>query len=83
MDKPTSCSRSLDHCPEAERAADYAVKKTFAIMGINIDEPKEVRAFQEDLNFNRTLKTFARRSLYVISGTSIATIVAYLVKLNF
>jgi hypothetical protein len=37
----------------SQEAADRAVKKVFAILGVNIDEPKEVEDFREDLRFGR------------------------------
>jgi hypothetical protein len=52
-------------CPHAENAADYAVKKTFAILGVNIDNPREVREFQESLRFGDKMRKIADKSVLV------------------
>ena len=49
------------HCEHAEAAAALAVKKTFAILGVNIDEPREVREFQESLRFADNLRKRTER----------------------
>ena len=38
------------------QSAELAVKKVFAILGVNIDEPKEVEEFRENLRFGATLR---------------------------
>ena len=42
-------SRTLapEHCPHVAEAADTAVKKVFAILGVDVDVPKEVEQFRE------------------------------------
>ena len=37
-------------------AADRAVKKVFAILGVDIDKPESVEEFREDLRFGRKLR---------------------------
>ena len=39
-----------------EAAVDSAIKKTFAILGVDIDKPESVEAFREDLRFGRKLR---------------------------
>jgi hypothetical protein len=39
-----------------EAAVDLAIKKTFAILGVDIDKPESVEAFREDLRFGRKLR---------------------------
>lgn len=65
-----SCRSRIEeeHCPEAEKAADYAVKKTFAIMGVDVDSPEAVSKFQEGLRFNQSLNSIAKKS--VLGGFS-------------
>ena len=46
-------------CDHADEAAEKAVKKTFAILGVDIDQPKEVREFQESLRFGDKLRKAA------------------------
>lgn len=38
-----------DSCPQSIQAADHAVKKVFAILGVDIDKPESVEEFREDL----------------------------------
>ena len=39
-----------------EAAVDLAIKKTFAILGVDIDKHESVEAFREDLRFGRKLR---------------------------
>ena len=43
----------------SERAADKAVKKVFAILGVDINKPESVEEFREDLRFGRKLRKLA------------------------
>lgn len=43
-------------CPESMEAADAAVKKVFAILGVDIDKPESVEEFREDLRFGKRLR---------------------------
>ena len=43
-------------CPQAGEAADHAVKKVFAILGVDIDKPESVEEFREDLRFGKRLR---------------------------
>lgn len=47
------------HCEFADAAADAAVKKTFAILGVNVDDPKDVSRFQDSLRFGERLRNLA------------------------
>jgi hypothetical protein len=48
-------SRTPD-CPHAEDSAERAVKKTFAILGVDIEDPKQVEEFRRDLRFAGDLR---------------------------
>lgn len=48
-----------DACPLAGDAADHAVKKVFAILGVDIDKPESVEEFREDLRFGKKLRKAA------------------------
>jgi len=50
-------------CRHADDAAEKAVKKTFAILGVNIDEPKEVAEFQQSLRFSDKLRKTADKGV--------------------
>lgn len=43
----------------SEDAADKAVKKVFAILGVDIDKPESVEEFREDLRFGKKLRKAA------------------------
>jgi hypothetical protein len=45
----TSCTHALE-------SAELAVKKVFAILGVDIDKPESVEAFREDLRFGKKLR---------------------------
>ena len=74
----TACEkqrRSTDHgesCPLAGDAADHAVKKVFAILGVDIDKPESVEAFREDLRFGKRLRKAADHGTLVLTGVIIA-----------
>ena len=43
----------------SEESADKAVKKVFAILGVDINKPESVEEFREDLRFGRKLRKLA------------------------
>jgi hypothetical protein len=45
--------------PECAEIADRAVRKTFAILGVNIDNPESVEEFRQDLRFGKKLRRLA------------------------
>ena len=59
-------------CPVGEKvseeAADRAVKKVFAILGVDINKPESVEEFREDLRFGRKLRKLADHGTLVIVG---------------
>ena len=52
----------------SEDAADRAVKKVFAILGVDIHKPESVEEFREDLRFGRKLRKLADHGTLVIVG---------------
>lgn len=66
------CDKEADDCPHARESAELAVKKVFAILGVDIDVPKEVEQFRENLRFGASMKRAADRGLLAIVG-AIAT----------
>ena len=44
-------------CRHAELSAKSAVKMTFAIMGVDVDVPSEVKSFQENLRFSEAMRS--------------------------
>ena len=69
-----SCPRT-DGCPHASASAEMAVKKVFAILGVDIDVPKEVEEFRENLRFGATMRRAVDKGLLAVVG-AIATAVA-------
>ena len=45
--------------PECSEIADKAVRKTFAILGVDIDNPESIEEFRQDLRFGKRLRTIA------------------------
>ena len=69
---------AVKDCPHANEAAELAVKKVFAILGVNIDDPEKVEAFREDLRFGKTLRRAADRGLMAFIGILVISIAAAL-----
>lgn len=53
--KTIECKASTE-CPHAAEAAEIAVKRVFAILGVDIDNPGDVEEFREDLRFGKKLR---------------------------
>lgn len=49
--------------------ADRAVKKVFAILGVDIDKPESIEEFREDLRFGRKLRKAADHGTMAFVGT--------------
>lgn len=68
------------HCNYAEtlseEAAESAVKKVFAILGVDIDRPDSVEEFREDLRFGRKLRKVADHGLLAFFGVAAAALAA-------
>jgi hypothetical protein len=61
----------MKDCPEnpmCQEAADRAVKKVFAILGVDIDKPESVEEFREDLRFGKRLRKAADHGTMVLVG---------------
>jgi hypothetical protein len=52
-----------ESCPFSDRAAKKAVREVFYIFGVDIDDPAQVKEFQEDLRFSSTLRGMANKGL--------------------
>ena len=50
----------------SERAADKAVKKVFAVLGVDINKPESVEEFREDLRFGKKLRKLADHGVFVL-----------------
>ena len=58
------------HCDDqlCQDAADKAVRKVFAILGVDIDKPESVEEFREDLRFGRKLRRASDHGILAIIG---------------
>lgn len=54
--------------PTCQDAADRAVKKVFAILGVDIDKPESVEDFREDLRFGRKMRRAADHGFLAFIG---------------
>jgi hypothetical protein len=55
--------------PECADIADRAVRKTFAILGVNIDNPESVEEFRQDLRFGKQLRKIASHGMLAFFAT--------------
>jgi hypothetical protein len=62
------CSGSIEHCPQVQQAAEDAVRKVFAILGVDVDVPKEVEEFRENLRFGASMRRAADKGMLTIIG---------------
>ena len=69
-------ARNHDECPHAEESAERAVRKVFAILGVDIDKPESVEEFREDLRFGKKLRKVADHSLLALFGVLMAGLAA-------
>ena len=63
-------------CPDASAAADHAVKKAFALLGVDIDKPESVEEFREDLRFGKRMRKAADHGILVLIGVLIVGLTA-------
>ena len=56
---------------DAQEVADLAVKKVFAILGIDINNPASVEEFREDLRFGRRMRKLADHGSMALIGTMV------------
>lgn len=61
-----------------EDAAEHAVKKVFAILGVDIDRPESVEEFREDLRFGRKMRKIADHGTLALFGVFAAGLAAAL-----
>jgi hypothetical protein len=54
--------------PQCQEAADRAVKKVFAILGVDVDKPESVEEFREDLRFGKRMRKAADHGFLALVG---------------
>lgn len=70
--KPIDCKET---CPHLQIVAEAAVKKVFYVLGVDIDDPKEVEGFRADLRFNSLLRKITRHGILALSGVLVTMVV--------
>lgn len=78
QDDDKKCTRRAGKCPQAddaaEDAAEKAVEKVFAILGVDVGNPKEVEQFREDLRFGGKLRKAADHGFLALVGLFVVAI---------
>lgn len=69
------CTQPAEHCPHVAQAADDAVRKVFAILGVDIDVPKDVEQFRENLRFGASMRRAADKGVAVMFGAIASTLI--------
>lgn len=62
--------------PQCQEIANRSVKKVFAILGVDIDDPKQVEEFREDLRFGKRLRKYADYGSMVLVGAVVLALAA-------
>lgn len=60
----------------SEDAAEHAVKKVFAILGVDIDHPESVEEFREDLRFGKRMRKIVDHGTLALFGVFAAGLAA-------
>ena len=76
-DRPDGCSFATQI---AAQASDLASKKTMAIMGVDVDDPKSVEAFREDLRFGGKLRKIAEQGVIAFIGVVTTAVAVFVVE---
>lgn len=72
------CNLPPEYCPHVKEAADEAVKKVFAILGVDIDVPREVEQFRENLRFGASMRRAADKGMLTVIGVLVTAMLAAL-----
>ena len=70
------CHTNPIDCLHAKESAELAVKKVFAILGVDIDVPKEVEEFRENLRFGASMRRAADKGLIAFVGVIVTALAA-------
>lgn len=61
-----NCNTEHLECPKAREVADEAVRKVFAILGVDIDDPEKVEEFRMDLRFGRSMRRATDKGIIAV-----------------
>lgn len=70
------CTRQF--CHQADDAADRAVKKVFAILGVDVDNPEKVEEFRKSLRWSDSMRRMADHGWLAFIGVIVVAISAAL-----
>lgn len=73
-------------CMNADEIAEKAVKKVFAILGVDIDKPDAIEEFRLGLRFSQRLRRASDRgsmAIWILFCVSVAAIVGHAVLKAF
>jgi hypothetical protein len=65
-------------CGKPEEAAKQAVKDTFNILGVNVDDPKQVEDFRKGLRFGEDLLQMSKKGKITIMCAVIGLAATYI-----
>lgn len=65
---PPSTNCTSKNCPHTQDAADRAVERVFAIFGVDVNVPKEVEAFRQDIRFGGRIRKMSDRFWLAVVG---------------
>lgn len=74
---PSDCPPE-EGCKYSKEAAKVAVKDVFAILGVDVDDPKEVEEFRKDLRFGQTMRKAAERGTLALVCAAFVSAGAFL-----
>jgi hypothetical protein len=77
-DERIECSGDISNCPQVRQAAEDAVRRVFAILGVDVDVPKEVEEFRENLRFGASMRRAADRGMMAFVGILVTALLAAL-----
>jgi TusA-related sulfurtransferase len=78
MSEKKQCEVHGERCPYAEDAADSAVRKVFAILGVDVEKPESVEQFREDLRFGGKMRRVADHGMLAVVGLIVVALGAAL-----
>lgn len=64
------CNVDLKDCPHAEKSAELAVKRVFAILGVDVDDPEKLEEFRMNLRFGAGLRRASDKGFFAAVGAS-------------
>lgn len=70
------CEKEAEDCQHARESAELAVKKVFAILGVDVDKPESVEEFREDLRFGKRMRKAADHGMLALMGIIAAALAA-------